>query len=52
MYKAFHEYVPRMATPEMTAELEQDMDEIAAGKAIARTTSSASAARCCTATTA
>jgi DNA topoisomerase I len=33
MYKAFHEYVPRMATPEMTAELEQDMDEIAAGKA-------------------
>jgi DNA topoisomerase I len=33
MYEAFHEYVPRMATPEMTAELEQDMDEIAAGKA-------------------
>ena len=32
MYKAFHEFVPRMATPEMTAELEQDMDEIAAGK--------------------
>jgi DNA topoisomerase I len=32
MYKAFHEYVPRMATPEMTAELEHDMDEIAAGK--------------------
>ncbi|MGH2994062.1 MAG: DNA topoisomerase I, partial [Solirubrobacterales bacterium] len=32
MYRAFHEYVPRMATPEMTAELEQDMDEIAAGK--------------------
>jgi DNA topoisomerase-1 len=32
MYGAFHEYVPRMATPEMTAELEQDMDEIAAGK--------------------
>jgi DNA topoisomerase I len=32
MYKAFHEYVPRMATPEMTAELETDMDEIAAGK--------------------
>ena len=32
MYEAFHEYVPRMATPEMTAELEQDMDEIAAGK--------------------
>src|SRR5204862_7948297 len=31
MYKAFHEFVPRMATPEMTAELEQDMDEIAAG---------------------
>ena len=32
MYEAFHEYVPRMATPEMTAELEQDMDQIAAGK--------------------
>jgi DNA topoisomerase I len=32
MYKAFREYVPRMATPEMTAELEQDMDEIAAGE--------------------
>jgi DNA topoisomerase I len=32
MYKAFHEYVPRMATPEMTAELEEDMDLIAAGK--------------------
>jgi DNA topoisomerase-1 len=32
LYKAFHEYVPRMATPEMTAELEEDMDEIAAGK--------------------
>ncbi len=32
MYEAFHEYVPRMATPEMTAELEHDMDEIAAGK--------------------
>ena len=32
MYRAFHEYVPRMATPEMTAELEEDMDRIAAGK--------------------
>ena len=32
MYKAFHEYVPRMATPEMTAELEDDMDQIAAGE--------------------
>src|SRR5919204_2812415 len=32
MYQAFHEYVPRMATPEMTAELEQDMDKIAAGR--------------------
>ncbi len=31
MYKAFHKYVPRMATPEMTAELEKDMDRIAAG---------------------
>ena len=32
LYQAFHKYVPRMATPEMTAELEQDMDQIAAGK--------------------
>ncbi len=32
MYKAFHKYVPRMATPEMTAELEKIMDEIAAGR--------------------
>jgi len=31
MYDAFKRYVPRMATPEMTAELEQDMDEIAGG---------------------
>ncbi|MGB3099273.1 MAG: DNA topoisomerase, partial [Solirubrobacterales bacterium] len=32
MYKAFHDHVVRMATPEMTAELEKDMDEIAAGE--------------------
>jgi DNA topoisomerase-1 len=32
MYRAFKQYVPRMATPEMTAELERDMDEIAGGK--------------------
>jgi DNA topoisomerase-1 len=32
MYKAFNQYVPRMATPEMTAELEEDMDQIAAGE--------------------
>ncbi len=31
MYQAFHEYVPAMATPEMTAALERTMDEIAAG---------------------
>jgi DNA topoisomerase-1 len=31
MYKAFKDYVPRMATPEMTAELEEDMDRIADG---------------------
>ena len=31
LYQAFHHYVPRMATPEMTAELEADMDKIAAG---------------------
>ncbi|MDQ3102616.1 MAG: DNA topoisomerase I, partial [Actinomycetota bacterium] len=32
MYTAFKEHVLRMATPEMTAELEKDMDLIAAGK--------------------
>ena len=32
MYKAFKEHVLRMATPEMTAELERDMDLIAAGE--------------------
>ncbi|HSJ18169.1 MAG TPA: DNA topoisomerase I [Solirubrobacterales bacterium] len=32
MYDAFKRYVPRMATPEMTAELEQDMDQIAGGE--------------------
>ncbi len=32
MYKAFNAHVPRMATPEMTAELESDMDKIAAGE--------------------
>ena len=32
MYKAFREHVPRMATPEMTAELEYDMDQIASGE--------------------
>ena len=51
MYKAFKEHVLRMATPEMTAELERDMDEIAAGKISARTRSCRSAARCSTAPT-
>jgi DNA topoisomerase-1 len=32
MYRAFKEHVPRMATPEMTAELEFDMDQIANGE--------------------
>ena len=32
MFKAFHDHVVRMATPEMTAELEADMDLIADGK--------------------
>ncbi|HET7177099.1 MAG TPA: DNA topoisomerase, partial [Solirubrobacterales bacterium] len=32
MYEAFKRYVPRMATPEMTAQLEQEMDRIAAGE--------------------
>jgi DNA topoisomerase-1 len=32
MYRAFHDHVPRVATPEMTAELEHDMDQIAAGQ--------------------
>jgi DNA topoisomerase-1 len=31
MYEAFKLYVPRMATPEMTAQLEAEMDQIAAG---------------------
>ncbi|MGB7587884.1 MAG: DNA topoisomerase I [Solirubrobacterales bacterium] len=31
MYDAFKKYVPRMATPEMTAQLEEEMDQIAAG---------------------
>jgi len=33
MYDAFKKYVPRMATPEMTAQLEAEMDRIAAGEA-------------------
>ncbi len=32
MYEAFKRYVPRMATPEMTAQLEEEMDRIAAGE--------------------
>jgi DNA topoisomerase I len=32
MYTAFTKYVPEMATPEMTAKLEADMDRIAAGE--------------------
>jgi DNA topoisomerase I len=32
MYDAFKKYVPRMATPEMTAQLEQEMDQIVAGE--------------------
>jgi len=32
MYRAFHKYVPRMATPEMTAEMEAEMDQIVAGE--------------------
>src|SRR3954454_12650285 len=32
MYEAFRKYVPEMATPEMTAQLEQEMDQIASGK--------------------
>jgi DNA topoisomerase-1 len=32
MYKAFKDHVERMATPEMTAELEHDMDQIASGE--------------------
>jgi DNA topoisomerase-1 len=31
MYRAFQKYVPRMATPEMTAEMEAEMDQIVAG---------------------
>jgi len=32
MYEAFKRYVPEMATPEMTARLEAEMDQIAAGE--------------------
>ncbi len=32
MYEAFKKFVPRMATPEMTAQLEAEMDQIAAGE--------------------
>jgi DNA topoisomerase I len=32
MAKAFEHYVPRMATPDMTAEMEQEMDQIEAGE--------------------
>ncbi|HJX32852.1 MAG TPA: DNA topoisomerase I [Solirubrobacterales bacterium] len=32
MYEAFKRFVPRMATPEMTAQLEAEMDRIAAGE--------------------
>src|SRR3954463_6610291 len=31
MYEAFKKYVPAMATPEMTAQLESEMDQIATG---------------------
>lgn len=31
LYRAFNRYVPTMATPEMTAQLEADMDRIVAG---------------------
>jgi DNA topoisomerase-1 len=32
LYEAFKNYVPAMATPEMTAQLEEEMDRIAAGE--------------------
>jgi DNA topoisomerase-1 len=32
MYEAFKQFVPEMATPEMTARLEEEMDQIASGK--------------------
>ena len=32
LYEAFKKYVPRMATPEMTAQLEAEMDRIAEGE--------------------
>lgn len=32
MYEAFRKYVPRMATPEMTAQLEAEMDQIVGGE--------------------
>ena len=48
MYKAFHEYVPRMATPEMTAELEQRHGPDRRAARPPRTRCCGSAARCCT----
>ena len=48
LYEAFKNYVPAMATPEMTAQLEAEMDRIAAGDMTKRATSSARAANCCT----
>src|SRR5262249_60083485 len=32
LYEAFKNYVPAMATPEMTADIEAEMDRIAAGE--------------------
>jgi DNA topoisomerase-1 len=32
LFEAFMKYVPRMATPEMTADIENEMDQIAAGE--------------------
>ena len=46
MSKAFEHYVPRMATPDMTAEMESEMDQIAAGE-MSRTRSWRTAATCC-----
>ena len=51
MVKAFQQYAKRIATPDMTAELEADMDKIAAGETDQGRGRPRSRARCCTSPT-
>ena len=48
MYKAFHDHVPRMATPEMTAELETRHGQDRRRRDLQGRGAHGSAARCCT----